>query len=194
MKEFDELINVWKEQKDNSLSSEQVLNNINFKRNKMAVKILFGVIAMLVSVVVMVFIWISLDFKQYSTHIGLSLLVSLVFLYSIMMFVNLLKLRNTNSLLSPKEHLFQLKKVQAQQARMSKYYMNIYFAVLLIGLLLYYNEVLAEASLLFKVIAYTLTIAWLLYAQFAMNRKSTIKNQKKLTEMISSLEKIENQL
>jgi hypothetical protein len=194
MKEFDELLEVWKEQKNNRLSSEQVLNNINLKRNKMAVKLLFGVIAMLFSVAVMLFIWISLDFKKASTHFGLSLLVSLVFLYSIMMFVNLLKLRNTNSMLTPKEHILQLKKIQAQQARMSKYYMNIYFAVLLIGLLLYYNEVLAEASILFKVIAYSLTIGWLLYAQFAMNKKSTIKNQKKLEEMISTLEKIENQL
>ncbi len=194
MKEFDELVNVWKEQKANNLSSEQVLNNINSNRNKMATKLLLGVIAMLLSVVVMVYIWLNIDFKQYLTHIGLSMMVSLVFLYSILILKNLLRLRNTNTLLTPKEHLIQLKKVQTQQMGMSKYYMNIYFAVLTIGLLLYYIEVLAEASLLLKLAAYSITIAWLLYAKFVINKKSSIKSQKKLEEMISTLEKIENQL
>ncbi len=194
MKEFDELISVWKEQKANSLSSEQVLSNINAKRNKMALKLFLSVLLMLLSVVVMILVWVSIDFKQISTHLGITLMVALVFIYAIIMLRGVLKIKNNDNLLTPKEHIQQLKEIKKSQLLMSKYYINIYFLVLLLGLLLYYNEVLAEASMMFKVIAYSVTIAWLLYAQFVMNKKTTQKNQAKLDEMISSLENIEEQL
>lgn len=194
MKEFDELISVWKEQKANSLSSEQVLSNINAKRNKMALKLFLSVLLMLLSVVVMILVWVSIDFKQISTHLGITLMVTLVFIYAIIMLKGVLTIKNNNNLLTPKEHIQQLKEIKKSQLLMSKYYINIYFLVLLLGLLLYYNEVLAEASMMFKIIAYSITIAWLLYAQFVMNKKTTQKNQAKLDEMISSLENIEEQL
>lgn len=194
MKEFEELISVWKEQKENKLSAEQVLSTINAKRNKMAGKLLLAVMLMLLSVVVMVVIWMQFDFQKWSTHIGLSMLVSLVFIYSLIMLKNTWSLKNNNQLLSPKEHIVQLKKAKLQQHIMSKYYIKIYFVILFVGLMLYYNEVIGEASLLFKIITYSLTIAWLLYAQLVLNKKTTAKNNAKLEEMISLLEKIENQL
>lgn len=194
MKEFDELISVWKEQKENKLSAEQVLSTINTKRNKMALKLLFAVILMLLSAVVMVVIWMQFNFQKWSTHIGLSMLVSLVFIYSLIILKSIRSIKNNNQLLSPKEHIIQLKKAKQQQHIMSKYYIKVYFLILFVGLMLYYNEVIGEASLLFKIVTYSLTIAWLLYAQLVLNKKTTAKNNAKLDEMISLLEKIENQL
>lgn len=194
MKEFDDLMSVWKEQKLNTLSVEQVLAGINTKRNKMALKLMFAVIAMLFSIVVMLSVWIFLDFEKFTTHLGLSLLVSLVFIYSMMMLRNTFVLRNSNKLLSPKEHIVQLKKIKKDQQKMTNVYMKIYFVILLVGLLLYYYEVLAEASIALKIGAYSITIAWMVYAQFVIGKKQSVKNNAKLDEMISSLENIENQL
>ena len=194
MKEFDDLISVWKEQKLNTLSVEQVLTGINAKRNKMALKLFFAILAMLFSLVVMLSVWIFLDFEKSTTHLGLSLLVSLVFIYSMMMLRNLFQLRNSNKLLSPKEHIVQLKRIKQDQQKMTNIYMKIYFIILLVGLLLYYHEVLAEASMSLKIGAYSITIAWMVYAQFVLGKKQSVKNNAKLDEMISSLENIENQL
>ncbi len=194
MKEFDDLISVWKGQKLNTLSVEQVLTGINAKRNKMALKLMFAVIAMLFSLVVMISVWIFLEFEKFTTHLGLSLLVSLVFIYSMMMLRNMFVLRNSNKLLSPIEHIEQLKKIKQQQQKMNNIYMKIYFIILLAGLLLYYHEVLAEASIGLKIGAYSITIAWMIYAQFILGKKQSIKNNAKLEEMISSLENIQNQL
>ncbi len=81
-----------------------------------------------------------------------------------------------------------------EQHRMNNYYLKIYFVILTIGLLLYYQEILAPASMLFKIIAYSLTIAWLLFAQFYIGKRNIAKNNAKMEAMLSELEKIENQL
>jgi hypothetical protein len=194
MKEFDDLISVWKEQKENSLSVEQVLLNINTQRNKMAFKLFLAVLAMFASVIVMIAVWIFIDIKSIYTHIGLSMLVSLVFIYSILMIRNLRSLKTTDKLLSPKQHIAQLKKIQQEQNIMNTYYLKIYFVILTVGLLLYYQEILAPASMLFKVITYVVTISWLLFAQFYIGRRNIAKNNAKMQAMLNELEKIENQL
>lgn len=194
MKEFDEILNVWKEQKETNLDVNKVLMNINKSRNKMAFKLLLGILAMFLSLVVMVLVWYYIDFQKLSTYIGLSIIIFFVFVYTLLMLRQSLKLRNQNKLLDPIQSLEQLKDIKKEQLKMSTLYINIYFVALVVGMLLYFIEVLQDASIMFKVTAYVLTFGWLCYGQFVITKKQRIKTNAKIDSMIESLENIQNQL
>lgn len=194
MKEFDEILNLWKEQNENKLDVNLVMTNINKTRNKMALKLFIGVLCMLLSIVVMIIVWVKIDFKELTTYIGLSIVIFFVFMYTLWMIRHTLRLKNLNTLLDPIQSLEQLKDIKKEQIKMNSFYMNIYFIALALGMLLYFNEVLEYASLKFKLGAYGLTFGWMLFVYFVLSKRSRKKTNAKMDAMIESLERIQNQL
>lgn len=195
MKDFEALKDIWHHQRSTPrISPEDVLKGVSKTRSSLANKLLFEVAGMGFVLAVLLFIWISIPFKMWTTHIAM-LILNLCCLYFLYSQIRDYKLISDNSLLlsKPEDYIAYLKKYRHDRHILNTRKYLVYTIFLSLSFFLYFVEIAFLAPLWVTILGAAFTIAWILICYFVLMRSYILREESKLQEMISKLEKLQRQ-
>ncbi|TDE11969.1 hypothetical protein [Dyadobacter psychrotolerans] len=171
------------------LKSALKLKNKN--RNQMLLVMAMGVATMLFILTIGYFI----EPELITTRIGVALII-LAIIFFLVSSGGLLRLlmKDADQSLNAADYLQLLITIKEKQLVLGTRIMNLYFAALGMGLLLYMIEYTLKMPLIGGLIAYGITAAWILFNWVYLRPRILSKQQAKISEVIKNLEKVNNQL
>jgi len=194
MKEFDNLKEIWNQQKESAVPDvSQIISKAKKEKQSMGNKIILQVAILLVTIVALIWVTSSIDFKMITTFIGIGLMLFTIFAFSLIRLYQLFKLKSIDLTQSPKKVLLQLEQFYAFLKLVSTKGMLAYFILLNLAFVFYFIEVMAPMSTLMKVIVLTIYTAWMLIAYFILGKKQRQKEYDKIEAIINSIKKVENE-
>lgn len=93
-----------------------------------------------------------------------------------------------------RQYLDQLIHIKHKQEFLNKTMLTVYFILLSSGVFLYMLEYAGRGSLVFQLVAYGMTFAWIAFSWFYIRPKTIKKQQKAINDIIVKLELINDQL
>ncbi|MGF7078237.1 hypothetical protein [Mucilaginibacter sp. UYCu711] len=194
MKDFDHLMSVWQEQpKKDQLSVDDVLKQVKKGMSSLSRKLLFGIISMGASFVGVFIVMMFFVFTSWVTYAGIAIIMITMVLYVMMMVRDYRIINKQDITINPTEYLQSLKEYQRNRAIVYGWVYYVYVILISSGLLLYFYEVLQSASAAFKIVAYGITAAWLLFCTFSLKGRFVKNEQDKLNLMIDRLIRLQDQ-
>jgi hypothetical protein len=194
MKDFDHLMSVWQEQpKKDQLSVDDVLKQVKKGMGSLGRKLLWNIISMGISFAVLFFVMLFFVFNSWITYLGIAIIMVTMVLYVMMMVRDYRIISKRDVTINPAEYLQDLKEYQKNRAKVYGGLYYLYVILISSGLLLYFFEVLQSASATFKIVAYGITTAWLLFCTFFLRGRFVKSEQDKLNLMIDRLIRLQSQ-
>ncbi|MDB4927245.1 hypothetical protein [Mucilaginibacter sp.] len=194
MKDFDHLMSVWQEQpKKDQLSVDDVLKQVKKGMNSISRKLLWNITSMGISFAGLLVVMLFFVFNSWVTYLGIVIIMVTMILYVMMMIRDYRIISKQDVTINPADYLQDLKVYQKNRAAIYGWLYYLYVILISTGLLLYFFEVLQSASATFKVVAYGLTIAWLMFCTFYLKGRFVKSEQEKLNLMIDRLIRLQNQ-
>ena len=194
MKEFDNLKEIWNQQKESSVPDvSQIISKAKKEKQTMGNKMILQIGILLSTIVALIWVTSSIDFKMITTFIGIGLMLFTIFAFSLIRLYQLYKLKKIDLTQSPKKVLIQLEQFYTFLKLVSTKGALTYFILLNLAFVFYFIEVMAPMSTLMKVIVLTLYTAWMLFAYFILGKKQKQKEYDKIEAIINSIKKVENE-
>jgi Ca2+/Na+ antiporter len=194
MKDFEHLMSVWQGQpKHDQLSVDEALKQVKKGMGSLSRKLLWSITGMLTSLLGMFLIMLFFVFQSWVTYMGIIIMLGTMILYVVMMIRDYRLINKRDVTTDAASYLHNLKEYQKSRARIYGWVYYLYVLFLSLGLALYFFEVLSHASLQFKLTAYALTIAWLLFCTFYLKGRIFKNEQEKLNLMIDRLVRLQDQ-
>ena len=194
MKEFDNLKEIWNQQKESSVPDvSQIISKAKKEKQKMGNKIIIQVAVLLLTVVAISYVGAIIDFKMISSYIGLGNMLATIILFSCIRLYQVFKLKKIDLTESPKKVLLQLEKFYAFQQFVSTKCAIAYFVMLNLAFVFYFIEVLKPMSTLMKTIVLIVFTGWMLFAYFILGKKEKQKEFEKTQNIINSIKKVETE-
>jgi hypothetical protein len=194
MKEFEHLMSVWQGQpKQDQLSVDAALKQVKKSIGSMSRKLLWNITGMMFSLTGIFIVMLFFVFRSWTTYLGIGILLATMIVYVSMMIRDYRLINNRDITINPAEYLQGLKEYQRNRAIIYGWMYYLYVLLISIGLALYFFEVLRDTSVQFKVIAYGLTTAWLLFCTFYLKNRIFKNEEEKLNLMIERLERLQGQ-
>ncbi|WP_295650242.1 hypothetical protein [uncultured Mucilaginibacter sp.] len=194
MKDFEHIMSVWQAQPANDqLSVDEALKQVKKGISGLSRKLLWGIIAMIVALIDSIVVLFFFVFQSWVTYVGLFIIVMTILLYVIMMIRDYRIIRKRDITISPGEYLQTLKEYQKNRAKLYGRLYYTYVMLLSTGMTMYFIEVLHDASLVGKIIVYTLTIAWFLICTFYLKQRIEKNEQEKINLIVDRLERLKGQ-
>ena len=91
-------------------------------------------------------------------------------------------------------YLKNLLEIKSKESYIQTKIMNLYFAMLSIGIGLYMYEYISKMSSFLAIVAYIVVLLWIGFNWFVLLPKCIKKNTQKIDSLIHQLEKIQSQL
>lgn len=152
------------------------------------------ILSLSVTAVMIIFIWNMIDFKMFTTTLGIILILIALAMYIYLSSQNINVIRKINPSITNQEYLASLKKLQHQQIYMQTKGISINYVLLTTGFAFYFYEFAMRMSTLGAILAYGLTFIWLAIAWFFLRPRQIKKQNTKISKVIDSLEWIEKDL
>ena len=194
MKDFEHIMSVWQAQPANDqLSVDEALKQVKKGINGLSRKLMWGIVAMIVALVNSFAVLFFSVFQSWVTYVGLFIMVLTMLLYVLMMIRDYRIINKRDATTSPAEYLQDLKEYQKNRAKL---YGNLYYTyvmLLSVGLTLYFLEVLQDASVLGKIVVYTLTLTWFLICTFYLKQRIVKSEEEKINLIVERLERLKGQ-
>ena len=192
MKDFNEIQNLWNEQKSVQLpdvnrilaDAKKVQRDLN---SKIAIQI-----CILVGVVIFILILMQvIPFKAATTFIGIGLMASTILLFSSVRLYQVIQMKKIDLTKNPKLLLVDLEQYYQFQNTVNTKYTLLYFILMNIAFALYFIEVLQPVPLLYQVIIIVVYLAWMFFAFLYLGKKHKQKEQAKTQSIIDAIKNIE---
>jgi len=194
MKDFEHIMSVWQAQPANDqLSVDEALKQVKKGISGLSRKLMWGIVAMIVALVNSFAVLFFSVFQSWVTYVGLFIMVLTMLLYVLMMIRDYRIIHKRDATSSPAEYLEDLKTYQKNRAKL---YGNLYYTyvmLLSVGLTLYFLEVLQDASVLGKIVVYTLTLTWFLICTFYLKQRIVKSEEEKINLIVERLERLKGQ-
>lgn len=185
---------LWAGQSSTPPGQEELFGKIKKLKNDHLRKLVISNVLLIATAVFIIFITYASHPALMSTWLGtgLVLMAMAIFLAVYNGLIPLLKKINDQQ--SNAEYLAALVQLKSKQRFLETTMMNIYFVMLSLGIGFYMYEFTARGSGLFIAITYGLTFGWIGFAWFYLRPRSMTKQQQKLNELISDIERMKQQL
>ena len=183
---------IWKNQEIVKPNETEFLKNLNsFKKKNLKNIILSNVLLILTSSFIG-FIWIYFQPQMITTKIGIVISILAMFVYTFALNKTII-LNKENFIVDNNQYLNQLISLKNKQKFLQNTMMKVYFILLSLGICLYLIEYVLQMSLNLAILVYTTTLVWIAINWFYFRPKIVKKQNLKTNELISKLEKINNQ-
>lgn len=195
MKDFEALKELWLNQVAlPKVSHEDVLKKVRKTKNRFANKLFFELVGMFLALVMLVYVWISSPFKMWTTHVAMLILISCCLYYLYMQIRDYLRIKDESLLLSmPGQYIDYLKGYKNDRYILNTRKYKLYTVFLSLGFLLYFIEIAFLASIWVTALGIFFTVVWILFCYFFLMKRYIRKEESKLEDMISNLERLEKQ-
>lgn len=192
MKEFDNLQEIWKQQKQSTLPDVSVIIAKAKKEKQIfANKMLFQILTLITSMVGVALVVATVDFKMTTTYIGVGLMFLCVFGFAAIRLYQMMTLKKIDLTQSPSKTLAELEKFYIFQQFVGTKITLAYFVILNIAFGFYFIEVMQPMPLLMKTIVLTVYVAWMLFAYFYLGKKQKAKEFERTQRMIDAIKEME---
>lgn len=192
MKDFDALVDIWKEQKTAPLADhKQIIEQYKRGRRKLTSKLFAEILVMMLALAGIAYILLSTDFDLWTSYLGIVLIALCCLYFIIMQLVNINNISNSNTLFDqPKDHIKFLKRFR--KSRHTQHSRNYRIYVLLVGLgtTLFTIEYFLKLPTTFMVIAVAIIAIWFSVYYFYFLKLYIKKEDEKLDQMILDLERL----
>lgn len=188
-----DLKKIWGKQYIPIIDVQEVLKKIEtYKRSKIKKAVMLNVI-LFFTILFILFIWIYFKPQFISTKIGIVLTV--VAMLIVIFFNNKMKntLSKVNENQSNEAYLKNLKTIKLHENRIQTKVMSLYFVLLSCGIMLYIYEYLSKMTLVIQSVFCLALVLWISFNWFVLRPRIIKKNQREINDLITQLERIENQ-
>ena len=193
MKDFDHLMSVWQEQpKQDQFSVEEALKQVKKGVRGIKSQLYWGIVATMI-VIALTFIITFFFVFQWLTYLGLFIMLFTIIIYAVLVIQNYRILNRRDATINPTEYINDLKQYQRNRAKMTGWFFYLYLLLISLGLSLYFVEILQNASLIYKISTYTITITWFFFLTFWYKKRIFKSEEEKLNLMIERLERLQGQ-
>lgn len=194
MKEFDTLQEIWKQQQQKQLPDVSlIISRAKKEKQSFIQKISIQIIILLFTIVALCYVGTSIDFKNYSTFIGLGLMIICILVFSGFRLYQALQLKKIDFGQAPTGTLKELESILDLQKTINTKVSTGYFIVLNIAFVFYFIEVLHPMSLLSKIIVISIYAGWMLFAFFYLGKKQKKLENERIQKLIDAVNEMENQ-
>ncbi len=192
MKDFDNIMDVWKQQKEVKIPDAVVIiEKAKKEQNTFTSKIILQVTILLFTIVAIVWVGAAINFKMITSYIGLGLMCLCVFGFSVIRLYQLLQIKKIDFTQKPSSTLIELEKTYTFQQFVSNKVSLMYFILLNLAFVFYFIEVMQPMSFQLKSIVLTAYISWMLFAYFYLGKKQKKKENERIQKMIDSIKEME---
>lgn len=193
MKDFDHLMSVWQGQPtQDQLSVDEALKQVKKGVRSIKSQLYWGIVATL-AVVALTFVITVFFVFRWLTYLGLFIMLFTMLLYAVRVIRNYRILNRRDATINPVEYLQDLKQYQRNRARITGWFFYLYLLLISLGLSLYFIEILQNATTLYKVSIYSITILWFLFLTFYYKKRIFKSEEEKLNLIIDRLERLQGQ-
>ncbi|MCC8425928.1 hypothetical protein [Mucilaginibacter sp. UR6-11] len=194
MKDFDHLMSVWQEQpKKDQLSVDDVLKQVKKGMSALSRKLLWNITSMTISFAGLFAVLLFFVFNSWITYLGIIIILITIILSLMMMLRDYRIISKQDRTINPADYLQSLKEYQKNRAEVYGWMFYLYVFSINTGLLLYFYEVLQNTSTGFKIVAYAVYFAFILFSTFYIRGRFVKSEQDKLNLMIDRLIRLQNQ-
>lgn len=189
-----DLKKIWGKQYIPIIDVQEVLKKIeSYKRSKIKKAVMLNVL-LFFTILFILFIWIYFKPQFISTKIGIVLTVAAMLI--VIFFNNKMKntLSKVNENQSNEAYLKNLKTIKLHENRIQTKVMSLYFVLLSFGIMLYIYEYLSKMTLVIQSVFCLALVLWISFNWFVLRPGIIKKNQREINDLITQLERIENQL
>lgn len=193
MKDFNDLQNLWNEQKSAQLpdvnsilaDAKKIQRDLN---SKISVQV-----SILVGVVIFILILMQvIPFKAATTFIGIGLMAVTILLFSTVRLYQVIQMKKIDLTKNPKLLLIDLEKYYQFQNTINTKYTLLYFILMNIAFALYFIEVLQDVPVLYQVIIVVIYLAWMFFAYLYLGKKHKQKEEAKTQSIIDKIKEVEH--
>ena len=194
MRDFDEIKNIWQDQKEPTLGHEEILKRVKRSKSRMANKLLLEVIAMSMSIAILSYAWFMIPFRMWTTHLSLLIFMGCSLFVLFAQLSDFRHIHESNNLLDkPEDYIRDLKKYKQERHQLNTQKYRVYTLFLGLGLVLFFIEIFFVASIWFTVFGLGVSILWILFCYFWLMRRYIRREEEALSEMIEDLERLKKQ-
>ncbi len=192
MKDFDNIMDVWKQQKEVKIpDAVAIIQKAKKEQNSFTNKIILQATILLLTIVALVWVGTAINFKMITTYIGLGLMCLCVLGFSIIRLYQMFKIKKIDFTQNPSLTLIELEKTYTFQQFVSNKVGLMYFILLNLAFVFYFIEVMQPMSLQLKLIVLTVYTSWMLFAYFYLGKKQKKKENERIQKMIDSIKEME---
>ncbi|MGV3547891.1 MAG: hypothetical protein ACO1N4_12565 [Pedobacter sp.] len=194
MQEFDHIEALWaKHTVDVKISADDMLKQAKKDVNSMRTKSLLNILGMSLSIIAVAAVWFLYDFTSIATHIGISIIILAVTVYTVILYFNHRVIAKNDFTENPNIFLQNLKIYQLQRHQLYNRLYWFYAFALSLGMGLYFYEILPNFELWQQVLILFLSFGWVIFCSTLL-RKAVIKRDKeRIALLIEKFERISNQ-
>lgn len=185
---------LWQSQTSKPLPSDELLIKIKKLKKSNYRTIWFTSILFTVTSFFIIWIWIEYNPQLITTKLGIIIVLLSMLLYGYSLNQQTPLLKKIDELESSSEYLQNLLDLKTKQQYLQSTMLNLYFIFLSLGLGLYMIEPTSKMQFQHKLLAYGVTLSWILLNWFYIRPRQIKKQQTKLNYLISQLTIINKQL
>ena len=148
---------------------------------------------MILSFIAIAVLWIFFDFKSWTTHAGLTITITVIAVYTFILYRGHKLIAQNDFTAHPKEFLANLKSYQLDRFKLYNKLYWIYALALTIGIVLYFFEVLSYYTFWKQCLAVALTFAWMLFCSTLVRKTAMKREKERISLLIEKFERISSQ-
>lgn len=196
MKEFEELQQIWRKNvPESKVGFEEVMRAIESGRKELATKMMWHVVAFAVGLLVLLYIWVTVHFVTWTSHLALLLLAACLF-YALRVQWRSYKDMQFDALDSgekPETFIARLKKFKADRYQQHTRSFKLYEICIGIAFALFSIELYFALSLGMFIGLVGFIIFWSLVSHFVFLKAYIEHENEKVQSLINELDRIRNQ-
>lgn len=195
MQEFDQIEALWaKHTVDVKISADEMLKQAKKEVNGMRTKSLLNIGGMILSVIAMAMLWLFYDVQNWTTHLGISIIIITILVYTAILYNNYKIISKVDFTINPNEFITKLKLYQLDRLTMYNRLYWFYTIALSLGAGLYFIEVLSHMEFWMQIIAIVVSIGWMIFCSTLVRKAVIKKDKERIALLIEKFERIGSQL
>ena len=194
MQEFEHIQSLWDTHKvEVKISSDEMLRQAKKEVSSIKLKSLLNLAGMVISFLAFTSIWTFYDVQSWTTHAGLTIIITAVGIYTFLMYQGHRLISNNDFTIHPKAFLENLKRYQVNRFSLYNKLYWFYTVALSIGLVLCFFEMLARLDVWIQYLVVLFSFAWFIFCS-ALVRKVAMKREKeRIALLIEKFERLSTQ-
>ncbi|GGC58886.1 hypothetical protein GCM10011387_10690 [Pedobacter quisquiliarum] len=194
MQEFDHIQSIWDTHKvEVKISSDEMLKQAKKEVNGIRLKSLLNLAGMALSFIAITSIWTFYDVQSWTTHAGLTIIITSIGVYTFLMYQGHKLIANNDFTIHPKAFLESLKLYQINRFSLYNKLYWIYTIALSIGLTLCFFEMLERLEVWIQYSLVLFSLGWVIFCSSLVRKVAMKREKERIALLIEKFERLSTQ-
>jgi membrane protein YdbS with pleckstrin-like domain len=194
MQEFEDIKSLWHNHTvEVKISSGEMLQQAKKEVKSIRNKSLLNIIGMGLSFVAVACLWLFFDFNSWTTHAGITILITAIAIYTFILYRGHRLISETDFTANPNDFLSELRVYQISRYILYNRLFWIYMIALCVGSALFFFEVLSYFSFWKQVLVVMLSLGWFIFCSTILRSIVIKKEKERIALLIEKFERISAQ-